>query len=71
MFRERFVEILQSKNATAYKVAKDVNISQGLISEYKSGSKLPTINNLLKIADYFDVSIDYLLGRTDKPEVNR
>jgi transcriptional regulator with XRE-family HTH domain len=38
---------------------------------YKNGAKLPTIQNLTKIADYLDVSVDYLLGRTDKPEVNR
>lgn len=71
MFTKRFVDILQINNVTAYKVAKGTGISQGLMNEYKNGVKLPTIQNLAKIADYLNVSVDYLLGRTDKPEVNR
>ena len=71
MFTKRFVYILQINNITAYKIAKDTGISQGLMNEYKNGVKLPTIQNLIKIADYLNVSVDYLLGRTDKPDVNR
>lgn len=71
MFSQIFVDYLQSHNLTAYKVAKETGISQGLMGEYKRGEKLPEINNLIKIANYLDVSIDYLVGRTDKPEVNR
>jgi len=68
---ERFEECLQKKNITTYRVAKDTEISQGLMVSYHRGKKTPTANNLIKIADYFDCSIDYLLGRTDNPEVNR
>jgi len=71
MFVERFEECLQKKNITAYRVAKETEISQGLMASYHRGNKTPTANNLIKIADYFDCSIDYLLGRTDNPEVNR
>ena len=71
MFNDIFVEILQTKKLTAYRVAKETNISQGLMNEYKNGIKVPTIENLIKIADYLDVSIDYLVGRTDKPETNK
>lgn len=71
MFNYIFVEILQTKKLTAYRVAKETNISQGLMNEYKNGIKVPTIENLIKIADYLDVSIDYLVGRTDKPEINK
>jgi transcriptional regulator with XRE-family HTH domain len=66
MFTDIFVEMLQKKQITAYRLAKDTGISQGLMGEYKNGVKLPTIINLIKIADYFDVSVDYLLGRTDE-----
>ena len=59
--------LLQIKKITAYKVAKDTGISQGLCNEYKNGIKTPTIENLIKIADYLDCSVDYLLGRTDTP----
>lgn len=71
MFTEIFVQILQEKNLTAYKVAKETSISQGLMNEYKNGVKLPTLQNAVKIADYLDCSVDYLLGRTDNPEINR
>ena len=71
MFTDRFVQTIQIKQLTAYKVAKETGISQGLMNEYKNGIKLPTLQNLLKIADYLDCSVDYLLGRTDNPEINR
>lgn len=71
MFTTNFVRILQEKHITPYEVAKSTGISQGLMSEYKNGIKMPTITNLAKIADYLDVSVDYLLGRTNNPEVNR
>ena len=71
MFTEIFVQYIADQNITAYRVAKETGISQGLMNEYKSGKKLPTLQNLLKIADYLNVSIDYLVGRTDKPEINK
>ena len=70
MFTEEFVKILQKNDITAYRIAKDTGISQGLMGEYKKGIKLPTIQNLVKIADYLNCSVDYLLGRTDVIEVN-
>lgn len=70
MFAENFITLLQIKKITAYKVAKDTGISQGLCNEYKNGIKTPTIENLIKIADYLDCSVDYLLGRTDTPNMS-
>lgn len=70
MFTEKFRHILQETNITAYKVAKETGISQGLMAEYNRGEKIPTVNNLVKIADYLNVSIDYLLGRTNIKDVN-
>lgn len=67
MFTDNFVKYLQNNNISAYSVAKNTGISQGLMNEYKNGVKLPTIHNLVKIADYLDCSVDYLLGRTDQP----
>ncbi len=71
MFTEIFIQILQEKNISAYKVAKATSISQGLMNEYKNGIKLPTLQNITKIADYLDCSVDYLLGRTDNPNINK
>ena len=71
MFTEIFVQYIADQNITAYRVSKETGISQGLMNEYKSGKKLPTLQNLLKIADFLNVSIDYLVGRIDKPEINK
>lgn len=67
MFVERFKTLLEKNVVTAYKVAKDTNISQGLMREYQKGIKTPSSQNIIKIADYFGCSVDYLLGRTDSP----
>lgn len=65
MFKEKFVELLQSKQLKPYHIAKATGISPGLMSEYKNGIKTPTVENLVKIADFLDCSIDFLLGRTN------
>ncbi len=72
MFASIFVDYLLKNNITAYKVAKETGISQGLMNQYKNGVKTPTVDNLIKIADYLHCSIDYLLGRdTKKPAETR
>ena len=71
MFRDIFVALLQERNVTTYRLSKDTKISNGLVTGWTQGNKIPSGENLIKIADYFDISIDFLLGRTDKPEVNR
>ena len=63
MFSAVFVEFLQQKGITAYRVAKETGISQGLMNQYKNGVKTPTVENLIKIADYLGCSVDFLLGR--------
>lgn len=62
MFKDNFERLLQTHNVKAYAVAKATGISQGLLSEYKSGKKEPSIPNLQKLADYFGVTVDDLLG---------
>lgn len=44
------------------------DIKQPVLARYELGSIMPSYPVLIKIADYFDVSTDYLLGRTDNPE---
>ena len=45
-------------------------IDQALISKFESGDRLPPTETLLLLADFYGVSIDYILKRTDKPEIN-
>ena len=49
----------------------DLHMNQNTISRYETGEREAGYAELIAIADYFDVSIDYLLERTDNPEINR
>lgn len=49
------------------KMAMDLHMGQNTISRYETGEREPSITELIKIADYFNVSIDYLVERTDNP----
>ena len=48
----------------------DLNLNQNSISRYETEEREADYATLISIADYFHVSIDYLLGRTDNPEMN-
>ena len=63
----RLKELRKSKGISQLKMAIDLNTNQNTISRYETGEREPGINELIKIADYFDVSVDYLLERTDNP----
>lgn len=49
----------------------DLNMNQNSISRYETGLREADYNTLILFADYFDVSLDYLLGRTENPKINR
>lgn len=67
MFKENFELQLQKKNVKAYEVSKATGISQGLLSEYKSGKKQPSIPNLQKLAEYFGCPVGDLLNGETSP----
>lgn len=62
---EIFERLLKETGITAYKVSKDTGISQTTLSDWKRGRSVPKTEKLQIIADYFDVSLDFLLGKTN------
>lgn len=66
----RIKELRKSRHITQLKMALDLNMTQNTISRYESGEREPGIVELIRIADYFHVSIDYLVGRTDDPTMH-
>lgn len=52
-------------------VAKYLNVSQNTYSQYETGVISLTAEVLIKLADYYDVSVDYLLDRTDNPSMQK
>ncbi len=63
----RIKELRRARKISQLKMALDLNTNQNTVSRYETGEREPGIAELIKIADYFDVSIDYLVGRTDDP----
>ena len=60
----------EQKQISQLKLAMDLNMSQNSISRYETGEREADYETLVKFADYFGVSLDYLFGRTDNPEIN-
>ena len=58
---EVFEQLLQKYGVTPYRVAKEAGVTQTALSNWKSGRSTPTTKTLQKIADYFGVTIDYLM----------
>lgn len=66
---EIFEHLLQVTGITTYKVCKDTGISQSTISSWKSSKGMVNTDTAKKIAQYFNVSIDYLMGLdTEEPK---
>ena len=67
----RLKELRKKKGISQLRLATDLNTTQNTISRYETGEREPGIDELIKIADYFNVSVDYLIGRTENPKMNR
>ncbi|MBQ3005900.1 MAG: helix-turn-helix transcriptional regulator [Clostridia bacterium] len=65
----RLKELRKAKGVSQLKLAMDLNMNQNAISRYENGVRQADYETLIKFADYFKVSIDYLLERTDNPEM--
>ncbi len=67
----RLKEIRLAKGITQLKLAMDLNMNQNSVSRYENQEREADYKTLIAFADYFHVSVDYLLGRTDDPETDR
>ena len=66
----RLKELRKSRGISQLKLAMDLGMNQNSISRYENEARQADYETLIKFADYFDVSIDYLLNRTDNPNSN-
>ena len=65
VFAERLLELRKEKGISQAMLAKYLQVSYAVICYWETDRSEPTAPNLLKIADFFDVSVDYLLGRVE------
>lgn len=64
-FKFRLKELRQDNDLTQEELAKALNITRQALSNYENSDREPSYDLLIKIADYFDVTLDYLLCRTN------
>ena len=67
----RLKELRKARNISQLKLALDLDMNQNSISRYETGERQADYETLIRFADYFDVSLDYLLGRTDFPDSHK
>ncbi|MBO7148862.1 MAG: helix-turn-helix transcriptional regulator [Clostridia bacterium] len=67
----RLEYLRKKRNITQLKLALDLHVNQNTISRYETGAREADYATLIRIADYFNVSIDYLLERTDDPSFRK
>ena len=69
--QNRLKLLRKSRGYTQISVQMRTGIEQALLSKFENGERIPPTETLLRLAEFYNVSIDYILCRTDKPEVNR
>lgn len=71
IFAGRIKSLRKNNHKTQTDLAQLMEVSKTQISDIENGKSTTSIERLCALADYFNVSIDYLVGRTDNPEVNK
>ena len=67
----RLKQLRKKRKLSQQALATQLNINQNNISRYENGEREADYDTLIILADYFNVSLDYLFGRTDNPKINR
>lgn len=71
MYFQRLRDLREDKDMKQADTAKMLGIQQTVYSRYERGFQNIPIEHLLKLADYYNVSTDYILGRTNNPKINK
>ena len=71
VFSNRLLELKNIRHVRQQDIADAIGVSLRGYQYYEKGTKEPTMSKLIALANYFDVSLDYLIGRTDNPAINR
>ncbi len=71
IFATRLRELLESRKITMTELAREIGVTRQAVSQYQDGSTQPNAETITNIANYFDVSADYLLGLADNPTTDK
>ena len=61
----------KQKGCTQLALQMQTGIEQALLSKYETGERIPPTETLLRLAEFYNVSIDYILCRTENPQINK
>ena len=64
-------KLRQDRKLTQISLQMHTGIEQALLSKYETGERVPPTDTLLILADFYNVSIDYILCRTENPKINQ
>ena len=67
IFSSRFKELRNDSNTTMVDIAKRLKVTKQSVHQWNSQKSLPTADKLVELADFFNVSLDYLVGRSNSP----
>jgi transcriptional regulator with XRE-family HTH domain len=71
VFGERFKQLREQRELSQIEIAKHLGIVNSAISQYETGKRIPDHDMLEKIANFFAVSVDFLLGRDPEPQIKQ
>lgn len=65
MFCDIFSKLIKERNLNPLRIAKDISVPKSIVYEWKDGKREPTVENMVKLSEYFNVSLDFLTGQVD------
>jgi len=68
--KNNLLKLRKERNLTQLALQMQTGIEQALLSKFERGERIPPTETLVVLADFYGVSIDYILCRTDNPEIN-
>ena len=71
VMQNRLKELRKSRGYTQVSLQMLTGVEQALLSKFERGERVPPTETLLNLAEFYNVSIDYILCRTDVPEINK
>lgn len=71
MMQNNLRKLRKEKGLSQIAVQMQTGIEQALISKYENGERVPPTETLMQLADFYGVSMDYIMGHTDRKEINR
>lgn len=71
MMKNNLRKLRKEKGLSQIAVQMQTGIEQALISKYENGERVPPTETLMQLVDFYGVSMDYIMGRTDRKEINR